>query len=99
VAPDRAALLRDLRGLITRSTPSLTGILGDNALLISSGVLESATLVDVALWVEDHVGTEIDLGAFDLATEWDSLNAIVDFVERRTGRAARSAAEGASDRV
>ena len=99
MSPDRAALLRDLRGLITKSTPGLTGPLGESAPLISSGVLESTTLVSVALWVEDRIGKEVDLGAFDLATEWDSLGAIVDFVERHAASAGRPAARSAPDRV
>lgn len=80
--PNRAALLRELRALITTDTPGLSGTLAENAPLITSGVVESATLVSVAVWVEDRIGREMDLGAFDLVAEWDSLSAIVDFVER-----------------
>jgi acyl carrier protein len=61
--------------------------LAENAPLITSGVVESATLVSVAMWVEDRIGREMDLGAFDLVTEWDSMDAIVDFVERHTAPA------------
>ena len=92
MSPDRAALLQDLRGLITSRMPDLTGPLGENAPLISSGVLESATLLSVALWVEDRIGKEMDLGTFDLAREWDSLNAIVDFVERHVAGPAEGSA-------
>ena len=45
-------------------------------------MVESTTLVSVAVWVEDRIGREMDLGAFDLVAEWDSMSAIVDFVER-----------------
>jgi len=86
--------LGDLRALIVESTPVLTGPLDEDAPLITSGVLESTTLVSVALWVEERVGREIDLGAFDLVAEWDSLGAIVDFVERHAG-----APRSARDRV
>jgi acyl carrier protein len=99
VRADRAALLRDLRALIIRSTPALTGPLGEDAPLISSGVLESTSLVSVALWVEDHIGREMDLSAFDLATEWDSLAAIVDFVERHAPSTGRPTPRSARDRV
>lgn len=61
--------------------------MAENAPLITSGVVESATLVSVAMWVEDRIGREMDLGAFDLVTEWDSMGAIVDFVERHTAPA------------
>lgn len=53
-------------------------------------MVESTTLVSVALWVEDHIGREMDLGAFDLVTEWDSLSAILDFVERHAARPDRA---------
>jgi acyl carrier protein len=99
VSPDRAALLRDLQRLIIRNTPGLTGPLGENTPLISSGVLESTTLVSVAVWVEDRIGKEMDLSAFDLAAEWDSLNAIVDFVERHAAGSDRPAAGSAPGRV
>ena len=97
--PDRAKLLHDLRALIVRSTPDLTGPVGEDAPLISSGVLESTTLVDVALWVEDQIGREMDLSAFDLVTEWDSLSAIVDFVERHAPSTGRPTPKSARDRV
>ncbi len=74
--------MQELRTLILTGTPGLDRNLAESASLIASGLLESTTLVSVALWVEDHIGREMDLGAFDLVTEWDSMRAIVDFVER-----------------
>ena len=85
--PARAALLKDLRALIVNGTPGLTEPLDEDAPLITSGVLESTTLVSVVLWVEDRVGRELDLAALDLVSEWDSLNAILDFIERHTATA------------
>jgi hypothetical protein len=90
VKPDprnRAKLLRDLRTLIVNGTPGLDGSFSDHAPLITSGLVESTTLVSVALWVEDRIGREMDLGAFDLANEWDSIDAILDFVERHAAHA------------
>ena len=63
-------------------TPGLDRNLSEGASLIASGLLESTTLVTVALWVEERIGRAMDLGAFDLVAEWDSMHAIVDFVER-----------------
>ena len=81
--PSRAKLLKELRALIVSGTPGLDGKLSESASLIASGLLESTTLVSVALWVEDRIGQEMDLGAFDLVAEWDTMEAIVDFVERQ----------------
>jgi len=84
--PDRGKLREDLRALIVNDTPGLDGRLSNGASLIASGLVESATLVNVALWVEKRVGRALDLAAFDLATEWDSIDAILDFVERHAAR-------------
>jgi acyl carrier protein len=91
--PDRQALLDELRALIASDSPVLSGQVPESASLIASGLLESTTLVSVALWVEARIGREMDLGAFDLVSEWDSLGAIVDFVGRHASgsRAARPA--------
>jgi hypothetical protein len=91
VTPDRRdALRKELRALILDGAPALDGAIADHAPLITSGLVESTTLVSVAMWVEDHVGGEVQLGAFDLVQEWDSLNAILDFVERHAQPAGSS---------
>jgi acyl carrier protein len=84
---ERESWRAELRSLIAESAPDLDGDLADDTPLISSGLVESTTLLSVALWVEQRVGAEIDLAAFDLATEWDSLAGIMDFVEQHGPRA------------
>ncbi len=79
---DRAGLRRDLHALISDCAPDLVGDLPDDSPLITSGVVESAALLSVALWVEGQLGGEIDITSFDLAAEWDSIDGILDFVER-----------------
>jgi hypothetical protein len=79
---NRTKLRRELRTLIVNGTQELDRSLSDHTPLITSGLVESTTLASVALWVEDRLGREMDLVAFDLANEWDSINAILDFVER-----------------
>ncbi|HEU4371528.1 MAG TPA: hypothetical protein VFV05_25170 [Methylomirabilota bacterium] len=78
----RAELRQALRALLVESAPELSGELDDDTPLLSSGLVESTTLLDVALWVEDRIDAEVDLGALDLVTAWDSVRAILDFVER-----------------
>jgi len=82
---DRAALRRDLHRLIAECAADLAGDLADDCPLISSGIVESATLLGVAVWVEAQVGSEVDITGFDLAVEWDSIGGILDFVERHAG--------------
>jgi acyl carrier protein len=79
---DRAGLRRELHALIAECAPDLVGDLPDDSPLITSGVVESAALLSVALWVEDRLGGEIDITSFDLVAEWDSIDGILDFVER-----------------
>ena len=85
--PERESWRAELRSLIAESAPDLDGDLADDTPLISSGLVESTTLLSVALWVEERVGREIDLGAFDLASEWDSMAGIMAFVEQHARRA------------
>jgi acyl carrier protein len=82
----REALLAELRRLVLSGAPSIAADLPDNAPLITSGLLESAALLNVALWVEDRLGVALELGDLDLAAEWDSMSAIVGFVERHRAR-------------
>jgi hypothetical protein len=80
--PNRATLRKELRALIVNGTPGLNGSLSDGASLIASGLVESTTLVSVAMWVEGRIGRDMNLADFDLAAEWDSVDAILDFVAR-----------------
>jgi acyl carrier protein len=82
----REALLAELRRLIMADAPTIAADLPDNAPLISSGLLESAALLNVALWVEDRLGVALELAELDLTAEWDSMSAIVGFVERHRAR-------------
>ena len=79
-------MLTELRRLILRGAPTVADNLSDDAPLISSGLLESVALLDVALWVEDRIGGALDLADVDLVAEWNSMTAIVAFVERHRGR-------------
>jgi hypothetical protein len=79
---DRAALREQLLALIAEAVPDLDGTLSDGSPLITSGIVESTTLLNLALWVEDRLHAPLDLGALDLAAEWDTVTSILDFVER-----------------
>lgn len=91
--PARAARRAQLRALIAEAAPEVDGALADHDPLITSGLVESSTLVAIAIWVEEQVGAELDLAAFDLAADWDSVDAILAFVERHAP-AARGGASG-----
>ena len=76
--------LRDeLIRVIEDSGATLPRDLGDDTSLIRSGLLDSIALFDLALWVEDRVGSTLDLSSFDLAAEWDTPAKLVAFIERQ----------------
>jgi acyl carrier protein len=60
--------------------------LDDHTSLILSGTLDSTALFELALWIEDHVAPGLDLTAFDLAEEWDTLSKLLAFIDRHARR-------------
>jgi acyl carrier protein len=79
---DRQALRAHLLALIAESVPNLEGDLTDDTPLITSGFVESITLLNMALWVEEHIDSTVEITAFDLSAEWDTVTDILNFVER-----------------
>lgn len=79
------ALRDELRRLILEFAPERAAALADDTPLITSGLVESLTLLNVALWVETKVGSEVEITSFDLAAEWDSVSDILAFIERHQG--------------
>jgi acyl carrier protein len=79
---ERAGLRAELRKVILELAPAQEASLTDDAPLISSGFMESVTLLNVALWVEEQIQSSVDVTAFDLAAEWDSIRDILAFVEK-----------------
>jgi len=54
--------------------------------LIASGLFDSLALFNLVVWIEQQVGAPIDPTAVDLAKEWDTVDDIVRFIERRRNR-------------
>jgi acyl carrier protein len=48
--------------------------------LINSGKLDSQGLFNLALFIENEIGRQIDVSAFDLAREWNTIDDIVNFI-------------------
>ena len=81
-AENRAQLSTELRSLILESTPSIDVIDDLDQPLISSGLVNSNALLDIVLWVEQKTSQPIDFTSIDISRELDSINSILDFVER-----------------
>jgi len=54
--------------------------------LITSARLDSLNLLRLLLWIEQKVGRQVDATTIDLAAEWDTVDAIVAFVEQDRSR-------------
>jgi GNAT superfamily N-acetyltransferase len=82
-----SARREELRALLLECEVGSDEPLCDETPLVSSGLLDSLALFRVALWVEAQIGKPVDPSTFDLAQEWDSIEAIVEFIDRAaTGR-------------
>lgn len=84
-----ASLRHDLLETLRQNVPLLPGDVDDRTSLIRSGILDSAGLFHLALWVERHVGGSFDFTAYDLAAEWDTITDVLAFVERHRGHPGR----------
>ena len=80
--PDRTTLRAQLRALITEFALRHQGAIADDTPLISSALVESVTLLNVALWVEQQIDYAVDITAFDLSVEWDTVTDILNFIEK-----------------
>ena len=53
----------------------------DNTPLITSGLLESLQILELALLVEEEVGSPLKLTISDFTLEWDTINGILNYVK------------------
>lgn len=79
---ERQHLRRKLLAVIEAGNPERNGSLTDDASLIKSGMLDSQGLFNVAVFIEREVGQKVDIASFDLATEWDSINDMLRFIQK-----------------
>lgn len=76
-------MLRDeLISSIAQWDERLDGDVGPDTPLITSGRLDSLQLVRLLEWIEAKAGKPIDATVVDIANEWDTIDAVVAFVER-----------------
>ena len=85
VVPSRHMLHDDLIASIAEWDQGLEGVVGRDTPLITSARLDSLQLLKLLLWIEEKAGREIDATVVDLAVEWNTVDAIVAFVERESG--------------
>ena len=80
---ESALALRDrLIAVLEGSDMALDGDLKEDTSLFMSGELDSLGLFNLALFIEGEIGQTIDVTAFDLAKEWNTINDILNFIVR-----------------
>ena len=77
----RAELRHELLEALETAGVRLPTNFGDDTSLIRSGLLDSAALFELALWVESRVPPGLDVTAFDLAEMWDTVEKVLAFVQ------------------
>ncbi len=70
-----------LNQFIQQSHWNFHGLRPDQS-LIGSGAIDSLGFFNLFLWVEQEIGTHIDLTNIDVRHELDTLDRIVAFVEK-----------------
>lgn len=77
----RKKLIDFIDAKLKESGKSIPGNLDDSTPLITSGILESLHLLELALLLEEEVGSPLDLTTLDFTKEWDTMNGILNFVQ------------------
>lgn len=79
----RDELLALVRALARESDGELDAEIEEDTSLIRSGMLDSLCLLQIAEWISDCLGGELDLNAIDIRREWDTVAGILAFLDRR----------------
>lgn len=69
-----------INGKLKDSGKTIPEDFGSSTPLITSGLLESLYLLELAVFIEETTGTSFDLTSLDFTTEWNTIEAIVKFV-------------------
>ena len=70
---------------IRNARPGLTSV-DDETRLITSGLIDSLTLFNLTLWVEERIGAPINPATLDFANDWDTPAGILRYIERELGQ-------------
>ncbi len=78
----KKTLIDFIHAKITDSGKPVPENFNDTTPLISSGLLESLHLLELALLLEEEAGSALDLSSIDLVKEWDTIDSIANFLNR-----------------
>ena len=75
---------QELRKLIAESTSVSASELTNDTPLITSGLLDSLALFNLAVWIENRLGSNLRLAEIDIPHEWNTLDSITAFIEKHS---------------
>jgi acyl carrier protein len=72
----------ELIAAIGEWNPALHGEIDRQTSLIASARLDSLSLMRLLMWVEQKVGQPVDVTGIEIARDWDTVDAVIGFIER-----------------
>ena len=87
------ALRHELHALIRSWNPALSSDVDDHSSLIASGIIDSLALFNLTLWIEAKSGRAIDPGTVNVTRDWDTVAAILQYLDRSPPKARPDAPE------
>lgn len=72
----------DLIAAFSTWSPALSHDVARDTPLLTSGRLDSTAVFQLLLWIEERVGHPIDVTAVDMPVQWDTVDAIIAFIDR-----------------
>ena len=75
----KAQVAEFIKGKLNDSGKGVPDNFDNSTPLITSGLLESLYLLELAVFIEEETGTPLDLTSVDFTKEWDTIQGIVNF--------------------
>jgi len=75
------SLRAELLELIRESLPESESKITAETSLIRSGLLDSSSLFNLAMWIEVQTEVSLSPSSFDPARDWDTIENILRFIE------------------
>jgi len=72
----------DLIAAFASWSPALSHDVARDTPLLTSGRLDSTAVFQLLLWIEARVGHPIDVTVIDIPAQWDTVDAIISFIDR-----------------
>jgi len=75
------SLRAELLLLIRESLPDSESKITAETSLIKSGLLDSSSLFNLAMWIEGQTNSSLSPSSFDPSKDWDTVESILKFIQ------------------